>query len=138
MVPVKDILKMAKNRAVCQSSAGADFLGEDVVDGEVVADAEEVAELDVLLPEQALPPSDLPHLGQDLKQAKNNCDGDYSGLCGVHLLKDGVLGLLSEVVLVGDVHDRLQGRPADERLPGLLEHPEASGFKKRWLKRDTW
>ena len=38
-----------------------------MVDGEVVADEEEVAELDVLLPQQALPPRDLPHLGQDLK-----------------------------------------------------------------------
>ena len=45
----------------------------------------------------------------------------------VNLLKDGVLGLLGEVVLVGDVDDRLQGAPADERLPGLLEHPETSG-----------
>ena len=52
-------------------SASADLLGEDVVDGEVVADAEEVAELDVLLPQQALPAGDLSHLGQDLKQAKN-------------------------------------------------------------------
>ena len=40
------------------------------------------------------------------------------------LLKDGVLGLLGEVVLVGDVDDGLQGSAADERLPGLLEHPE--------------
>ena len=38
-----------------------------MVDGEVVADEEEVAELDVLLSQQALTPSDLPHLGQDLK-----------------------------------------------------------------------
>ena len=45
-----------------ESSAGADFLGEDVVDGEVVADEEEVAELDLLLPQQALAPRDLPHL----------------------------------------------------------------------------
>ena len=55
-----------------ESSAGADFLGEDVVDGEVVADEEEVAELDLLLPQQALAPRDLPHLGQDLKPATNN------------------------------------------------------------------
>ena len=53
----------------CEGLAGADFLGEDVVDGKVVADEEEVAELDVLLPQQALPPRDLPHLGQDLKPA---------------------------------------------------------------------
>ena len=38
-----------------------------MVDGEVVADEEEVAELDLLLPQQALTPRDLPHLGQDLK-----------------------------------------------------------------------
>ena len=55
----------------CESSAGADFLGEDVVDGEVVADEEEVGELDVLLPQQALPPRDLPHLGQNLSPGKN-------------------------------------------------------------------
>ena len=55
-----------------ESSAGADFLGEDVVDGEVVADEEEVAELDLLLPQQALAPRDLPHLEQDLKPAKNS------------------------------------------------------------------
>ena len=42
-----------------------------MVDGEVVADEEEVAELDVLLSQQALTPSDLPHLGQDLKPALN-------------------------------------------------------------------
>ena len=45
-----------------------------MVDGEVVADEEEVAELDVLLPQQALAPRDLPHLGQDLKPAQNNYD----------------------------------------------------------------
>ena len=55
-----------------ERSAGADFLGEDVVDGEVVADEEEVAELDLLLPQQALAPRDLPHLEQDLKPAKND------------------------------------------------------------------
>ena len=45
----------------------------------------------------------------------------------LNLLIDGVLGHVGEVVLVGDVDDRLQGAPADERLPGLLEHPETSG-----------
>ena len=75
IVPIKDNLNgNAKTRDMrsIESSAGADFLGEDVVDGEVVADEEEVAELDLLLPQQALAPRDLPHLGQDLKPAKNN------------------------------------------------------------------
>ena len=65
-------LEIRDMRRSIESSAGADFLGEDVVDGEVVADEEEVAELDLLLPQQALAPRDLPHLGQDLKPAKNN------------------------------------------------------------------
>lgn len=51
----------------------------------------------------------------------------------MNLLKDGVLGLLGEVVLVGDVDDRLQGTPADERLLGLLEHPETSSLKEKGL-----
>ena len=42
----------------------------------------------------------------------------------MNLLKDSVLGLLTEVVLVGDAGDRLQGKAADERLPWLLEHPD--------------
>ena len=71
IVPIRDNLNgNAKTGDMC--SAGADFLGEDVVDGEVVANEEEVAELDLLLPQQALAPRDLPHLGQDLKPAKNN------------------------------------------------------------------
>ena len=50
----------------------------------------------------------------------------------MNLLKDSMLGLLREVVLVGDVDDGLQGRAADERLPGLLEHPETSScFKQK-------
>ena len=53
---------------ICESSAGADFLGEDVVDGEVVADEPEVRELDLLLPQQALAPGDLYHLCQDLEE----------------------------------------------------------------------
>ena len=48
----------------------------------------------------------------------------------MNLLKDGVLGLLGEVVLVGDVDDRLQGGAADERLLRVLEHPEAQCFKQ--------
>ena len=71
-----EIISMAMRKLeICdpkESSAGADFLGEDVVDGEVVADEEEVAELDLLLPQQALAPRDLPHLEQDLKPAKND------------------------------------------------------------------
>ena len=42
----------------------------------------------------------------------------------MNLLKDSMLGLLREVVLVGDVDDGLQGGAADKRLPWLLEHPE--------------
>ena len=49
----------------------------------------------------------------------------------MNLLKDSMLGLLREVVLVGDVDDGLQGRAADERLPGLLEHPETSCFNQK-------
>ena len=49
----------------------------------------------------------------------------------MNLLKDSVLGLLSEVVLVGDVDDRLQGGAADERLPWLLEHPETLCFNQK-------
>ena len=54
-----------------ESSASADFLGEDVVDGEVVADEPEVRELDLLLPQQALAAGDLSHLSQDLKENFN-------------------------------------------------------------------
>ena len=39
-----------------------------MVDGEVVADEPEVGELDLLLPQQALAPGDLPHLSQDLEE----------------------------------------------------------------------
>ena len=49
----------------------------------------------------------------------------------MNLLKDGVLGLLGEVVLVGDVDDRLQGSTADERLPRLLEHPETILYRRK-------
>ena len=94
-----------------------------MVDGEVVADEEEVAELDLLLPQQALTPRDLPHLGQDLKPITISIT--IIRVKGkMNLLKDSVLGLLREVVLVGDAGDRLQGKAVDERLPCLLEHPE--------------
>ena len=82
----------------CESSAGADFLGEDVVDGEVVADEEEVGELDVLLPQQALPPRDLPHLGQNLKPGKN-----------YQLLRLGI------VCLIHSHHDHRHDGPAQRR-----------------------
>ena len=48
----------------------------------------------------------------------------------LNLLIDGVLGHVGEVVLVGDVDDRLQGGAADERLLRVLEHPEAQCFKQ--------
>ena len=48
----------------------------------------------------------------------------------LNLLIHGVLGHVGEVVLVGDMDDRLQGGAADERLLRVLEHPEAQCFKQ--------
>ena len=49
----------------------------------------------------------------------------------LNLLIDGVLGHVGEVVLVGDVDDRLQGSATDEWLPRLLEHPETILYRRK-------